>query len=194
MANVAASRVSVGSGPTSTMSSVQIELVETTERLHVGELFCHKPYRDAIWHGLQGWADRACCCVRLYVWMHGRRCAVIYYHCRARQQVSCFSVLTRWPGTKKGHSPSRKGENSNGASVSVCARVCKSVSFSCLRKDTRNQAALSQPSVTIAPQCCAYVRNGMRWPFPLNVSTGCRSHTVPPRRLIMNDWLINRDY
>ena len=137
MADVAASRVSVGSGPTSTMSSVQIELVETTERLHVGELFCHKPYRDAIWHGLQGWAGRACCCVRLYVWMHGRRCAVIYYRCRARQQVSCFPVLTRWPGTKKGHSPSRKGENSNGASVSVCVRTYANLSNLAVSARTR---------------------------------------------------------
>lgn len=123
----------------------------------------------------------------------GARCDLLPLPGSATSQLLVF--LTRWPGTKRAFPLQNRLRFTLRAHV--CVSACASANLSNLtvfHKGTRSPAALSQPSATVAPRCCAYAGNGMWRPFPLNVSTGCCSHTAPPRRLIMNDWLINRDY
>lgn len=112
------------------------------------------------WCTGEGWWCRPVCdCMYTFLGVH---CDLWPSQGSATSQLLVF-----WPGGQgqKKHSPlqnrlSLKLQNTIAQSrmrVRLCPRVCNSVQFSCLRKDTWNQAALSQPSATIAPQCCAYV-------------------------------------
>lgn len=78
-----------------------------------------------------------------------RRCDLSLLRASATSQLLAFG-----PGGRgqKGHSPLLNRRlyklRARVHSCDVC--VCKSIQFSCLRKDTRSQAAPSPPSATIA--------------------------------------------
>lgn len=132
---------------------------------------------------------------------------MIYHRRRAQQQVSCL-CFDQVAGDKKGIPPSRIGEDSRCAHVRgvffvfvfcVYAKKPACVQFSSPPQGhAESSCSFFFSSAAFGDICTAAPRvrreGGMRRPFPLNVSTGCRSHTAAPGRLIMNNWLINGDY
>lgn len=132
------------------------------------------------------------CCLELYWIGRRRRCCGAVDLSPLQKNSATSQLLAFGPGGRGQRAPRNPPPPPEQAAMqTACVRGYANPSNLAVSARTRRvKLLLRRPQRQLPPPAL----NGVRRPFPLNVSTGCCAHTVRPTRLIMNDWLINRDY